>query len=199
MNPIHDVICSSRWWSRRVEHDLIPWALRDVDLGDDVLEIGPGFGATTRLLVRERGARQLTVVELEERYCRKLRDVLGDAVTVIQANAVQLPFDDGRFSAVVCFTMLHHIPVREEQDRVLGEVARVLRPGGTFAGTDSVGTGLLFKLIHIGDTLLPIDPDELPTRLRAAGLSEPDVRRADGTFRFRALKAVAPALVPEEQ
>ena len=35
----------------------------------------------------------------------------------------------------------------------------MLRPGGTFAGTDSLGTGLVFKLIHIGDTLNLIDPD----------------------------------------
>ena len=191
MNPIHNLICSSQWWSRRVEHDLIPWGLRDVELGDDVLEIGPGFGATTRLLVRERGARRLTVVELEERYCQKLRAELADAVTVVQGDAAQLPLEDGRFSAVVCFTMLHHIPVREQQDRALAEIARVLRPGGTFAGTDSVGTGAVFKLIHVGDTLLPLDPDEFPSRLRAAGFSEPKVRRAGGTFRFRALKPVA--------
>ena len=191
MNPIHNLICSSQWWSRRVEHDLIPWGLRHVQLGDDVLEIGPGFGATTRVLVRERGPGRLTVIELEERYCQTLRAELGDAVSVVQGDAAQLPFEDGRFSAAVCFTMLHHIPVRDQQDRALGEIARVLRPGGSFAGTDSVGTGMLFKLIHIGDTLLPLDPDELPARLRAAGLSEPKVSRADGTFRFRAVKPLA--------
>jgi SAM-dependent methyltransferase len=85
--------------------------------------------------------------------------------------------------------MLHHVPQAADQDRVFAEVARVLRPGGVFAGTDSVGTGWLFKLIHIGDTLLPIDPDRLPDRLRGAGLTEPRVDRVDGTFRFRARKA----------
>jgi hypothetical protein len=25
----------------------LPWALGDTDLGDDVLEVGPGYGATT--------------------------------------------------------------------------------------------------------------------------------------------------------
>jgi hypothetical protein len=49
-----------------------------------------------------------------------------------------------------------------------------------------VGTGWLFKLIHVGDTLLPIDPDSLPARLRRAGLTDPQVERADGSFRFRA-------------
>ena len=82
--------------------------------------------------------------------------------------------------------MLHHIPVRSQQDRAFGEVARVLRPGGTFAGTDSIGTGKLFKLIHLGDTLLPIDPDEMPARLEAAGLEDVKIKRVENSFRFRA-------------
>jgi hypothetical protein len=84
--------------------------------------------------------------------------------------------------------MLHHIPNRALQDRALAEAARVLAPGGTFAGTDSVGTGTLFKIIHVGDTLLPIDPGELPVRLEAVGLTDPFVERANGSFRFRARK-----------
>jgi hypothetical protein len=57
-----------------------------------------------------------------------------------------------------------------------------------FAGTDSVGTGIAFKLIHVGDTLVPVDPRELPDRLLAVGLAEPHVERSNGSFRFRALK-----------
>jgi ubiquinone/menaquinone biosynthesis C-methylase UbiE len=187
MNAIHNRLCSSRWWADRVEQKLIPWGLEGVELGEEVLEIGPGFGATTRLLA-QRPAR-LTVIELEERYCRRLRAELGDAVTVDQGDATRLPYEDARFSAVLCFTMLHHIPDAGDQDLVFAEVARVLRPDGVFAGTDSLGTGWLFKLIHVGDTLLPIDPDGLPARLRAAGLDQPAVERVDGSFRFRARRA----------
>jgi len=186
---IHNLICSSRWWERRAEGKLVPWGVRDVELGDDVLEVGPGFGATTRLLARELGSIRLTALELDEEYCRRLGADLGDSVEVVQGDATDLPFEAGRFSAVLCFTMLHHIPEREQQDRAFSEIARVLRPGGTFAGTDSVGTGVLFKLIHIGDTLLPLDPDELPSRLEACGLVDPTVQRLDGSFRFRAQKA----------
>ena len=186
MNAIHNVLCSSRWWSQRVEEKLLPWGVGGVGLGDDVLEIGPGFGATTRQLAPR--VAKLTVLELEERYCRRLRSDLGDAVTVVHGDATQLPFDDGRFSGAVCFTMLHHIAVRDAQDRVFSEVARVLRPGGVFAGTDSIGTGALFRLIHLGDTLLPIDPVRLPERLEAAGLVDAEAQRSDGSFRFRARK-----------
>jgi hypothetical protein len=86
--------------------------------------------------------------------------------------------------------MLHHIPSAQLQDRVFAEVARVLRPAGTFAGTDSLGTGSLFKLIHVGDTLRPIDPDGLPPRLEAAGLTEPRVSLGGRSFRFSARAAV---------
>ena len=34
--------------------------------------------------------------------------------------------------------------------------------------------------------LMPLDPDELPQRLQAAGLEDPQVRRTEGSFRFRA-------------
>jgi ubiquinone/menaquinone biosynthesis C-methylase UbiE len=188
MNAIHNLLCSSRRWSRFVEDELLPWGVNDVDLGGDVLEVGPGFGATTRLLAREQRTRRLTALELEEGYCRRLRSELGDAVDVVHGDATMLPFEDGRFSAVLCFTMLHHIAHPSQQDQMFAEVTRVLRPGGVFAGTDSVGTGLLFKLIHVGDTLLPIEPAEMPQRLQAAGLCEPVVDRVDGRFRFRARK-----------
>lgn len=184
MNPIHNVICASRPWRRRVERELVPWALEDLELGPTVLEIGPGFGATTRSLVRR--LRRLDVLELDERYCERLQVQFGSRVNVACGDAAAMPYPDKRFSAVLCFTMLHHIPSRELQDQVFSEVARVLAPGGTFAGTDSVGKGTLFRLIHVGDTLLPIDPIGLPARLAAAGLDEVDVQRADGSFRFRA-------------
>jgi ubiquinone/menaquinone biosynthesis C-methylase UbiE len=186
MNRIHNVICSSGWWRGRVEQKLVPWGLKGVELGDRVLEIGPGFGATTRVLANRLG--HLDVLELEPRYCEKLRAELGDRATVTQGDATQLPYPDGTFSAVLCFTMLHHIPSPDLQNRALSEIARVLRPGGVFAGTDSVGTGALFKLIHVGDTLVLIDPDRWPDRLRSAGLTEPAVKRVNNTFKFRALK-----------
>jgi len=187
VNKAHNLICSSRWWARSVEQDVLPWGLSSVDLGDDVLEVGPGFGATTRVLARRPG--RLSVLELERHYCERLRRELGDGIDVVEGDATQMPFPDDRFSAAVCFTMLHHVPSPQLQDRVLAEVLRVLRPGGVFAGTDSFDGGLVFKLIHIGDTLAPLDPRTLPDRLQAAGFRHPKVDTSSRrTFRFRAFK-----------
>jgi SAM-dependent methyltransferase len=134
---------------------------------------------------------RLTVLELDPGYCRKLRAELGNGsrgVNVVEGDATALPFRDGRFSDVLCFTMLHHIPTAAQQDQAFAEVARVLRPGGTFAGTDSIGSGWLFHAIHVGDTLNLIDPDSLPARLGAAGLSVDVVKRGGRSFRWRATR-----------
>jgi SAM-dependent methyltransferase len=192
VNRVHNLICSSGWWARRAENELIPFGVDGIELGDDVLEIGPGFGATTRVLARR--LPKLSVLELDPRYCRRLRAELengagnGAAVTVTEGDATALPYPDGRFSAVLCFTMLHHIPSVELQDRAFAEIARVLRPGGIFAGTDSIGVGWLFKAIHVGDTLNLVDPDTLPARLASAGLVPGEVKRGTRSFRWRAAK-----------
>jgi SAM-dependent methyltransferase len=186
VNRLHGVICSSRWWGRTVERELLPWGLAELELGEDLLEIGPGFGATTKVLAERQGA--LTALELEPRYCERLRAELPDRVEVVQGDATAMPFADGRFSAVVCFTMLHHLPSPAAQDRLLAEAARVLRPGGVFAGTDSLGTGGLFRLLHLGDTLVPIAPDGFSARLQRAGLAPLEIRTGGSSFRFRACR-----------
>ena len=47
MNWFHRQVCRSGRWRRRVK-GLLPWALQGVELGDDVLEIGPPTGAEGR-------------------------------------------------------------------------------------------------------------------------------------------------------
>lgn len=189
MNRVHGLICSSSWWARTVEGRLLPWALADVDLDGEVLELGPGFGATTRVLAQRAG--RLTVLELQPSYCERLRRELGDQATVVEGDATSMPFADGSFTTVVCFTMLHHVPSPEQQDRLLSEVARVLRPGGVFAGSDSIGMSVLFRLLHVGDTLVPVPVEDMPGRLESAGLHEPRVSVAGSSFRFRASKPLA--------
>jgi hypothetical protein len=76
---------------------------------------------------------------------------------------------------------------REGQDRLFSEVRRVVRPGGTFAGTDSTGRGVGFALLHVGDVRNVFDPRELPSRLQTAGFGHATVDWDADTIRFRAL------------
>ena len=44
MNEAHQM-CGSDEWRQAMRDVILPWALGDTDLGDDVLEVGPGYGA----------------------------------------------------------------------------------------------------------------------------------------------------------
>lgn len=186
MNRYHQWLCNSRMWARAVEKDLLPWALEDVPLGADTLEIGPGYGATTRVLARRTGGR-LSVLEVDEGPAERLRAEYGDRVDVVHGDGCAMPLPDGRFDAVLCFTMLHHVPSPRQQDQLFAEAFRVLRPGGVFAGCDGLA-GWGFRLIHLRDTYVPVPPRTLPDRLRAAGFPTTDVSLRKDNFRFRAVR-----------
>lgn len=160
-----------------VEEIVLPAALRDTDLGSDVVEVGPGPGFTTDVL-RTRVAR-LTAVELDPDLARSLAQRLGGTnVEVILGDATALDLPAGRFTGAVSFNMLHHVPTDDDQDRVFAELARVLRTGGLFAAADSVGSDDL-QAFHEGDTYNPIEVDGLPARLAAAGFAEIQVQTYD--------------------
>jgi SAM-dependent methyltransferase len=185
MNWFHRHMCRSGRWRRRVK-SLLPWALQGLDLGEDVLEIGPGPGVTTDLLLGR--TRRLTALEVDAAAAASLQTRLdGTGVRVVHGDGAAMPFADGSFSGVVAFTMLHHVPSAALQDRLLAEARRVLRPGGVFVGFDGVGS-FLFRLIHLGDTYTPVNPDTFRVRLKAAGFAEVAVERGWARFRFRAAR-----------
>jgi ubiquinone/menaquinone biosynthesis C-methylase UbiE len=184
MNALHRWYCRSDHWRNTVRDRLAPWVLGGVDLGAHALEVGPGPGCVTDVL-RTRVAR-VTAVEIDPALASALATRLADTnVTVLQGDATRMPFPDASFDAAVSCTMLHHVPSPALQDRLLAEVARVLRPGAWFTGSDSM-TSLLFWLVHVRDTLVPVAPEHLPARLEAAGFGDVQVQRHGGAFRFRA-------------
>jgi len=173
MNRFHRWYCASPGWARLVRASLVPAVLEDTDLGGRVLEVGPGPGLTTEVLAGV--AADLTALELDPRLAVAARDQVP-AARVVQGDATAMPFAGASFSAVVCLTMLHHLPRPELQDRLFAEVHRVLAPGGVFCGSDNPGRGLRFRLIHLGDSKTVVDPATLGRRLAAAGFDRPAVR-----------------------
>lgn len=186
MNQVHLELCSSAEWAETVEKWIIPWVLDDVDLGDDVLEVGPGPGLTTEVLRKRVG--KLTAIEIHEDLSTALAERLqGTNVDVINADATRAGLPDDRFSGAVCLTMLHHVPSVELQDKLLAEVCRMLRPGARFAGEDGIASDELREL-HVDDTYVPLDPDTLADRLTAAGFEDVVVDTNEFAIRFRARK-----------
>ena len=63
MNEAHE-FCGSDEWRQMIRDVILPWALGETDLGDDVLEVGPGYGATTEVLGTV--AARVTSVEIDD-------------------------------------------------------------------------------------------------------------------------------------
>ena len=174
MNEVHEY-CGSDEWRAMVRDVVLPWAIGDADLGDDVLEVGPGYGATTDVL--GASVARLTAVEIDDALAAMLteRFAANPAVEIVHGDATALDLPDGRFTGAASFTMLHHVPTAELQDRLLGEVARVLRPGGVLVCGDSLASQEL-AAFHEGDTYNPVDPGALAERLQAVGFAEVEVK-----------------------
>jgi SAM-dependent methyltransferase len=184
VNSEHLELLRSAGWRELLRDFVIPFALERVDfhsLGDDVLEIGSGPGLTTELLCEQ--VARLTALELDAVLAGELDVRLGSRVEVVEGDATDMPFESGRFSAVVSFTMLHHVPTVDMQDRLFAEVRRVLRSGGIFVANDSVASEELAAL-HDGDVYNPVDPSSVGERLHAAGFTNVSVR--DNAFGWAA-------------
>ena len=167
----------------------MPWVLNGVDLGSGVLEVGPGPGLTTEIL-RPRFTH-LTALEIDSALALALAARMRSSnVTVIQGDATDMPFPDAEFTGAVCCTMLHHVPSSALQDKLFREVFRVLQPGAMFAGVDG-RTSLYMRLIHIYDTLVPVEPSTCQARLEAAGFEKVFIEATPKRFRFHAQKPVS--------
>ncbi|HEY1842522.1 MAG TPA: methyltransferase domain-containing protein [Mycobacterium sp.] len=185
MNLCHRVFCSSNRYFKSVEDGLLPWALTDVELGDNVLEIGPGYGANIRVLIDK--APQYTAVEIDQTMAGRLQDSYGERAKIMHGDGTNTGLPSNEFSSVVCFTMLHHIPTAQLQDRLFAEAFRVLRPCGVFAGSDTASS-IPFRILHFRDICNPVSPEELPERLGANGFGDVHVDTVRGRLRWRAIK-----------
>ena len=101
--------------------------------GIDVLEIGPGQGRWSRYMVEN--ARTLALVDLSANcisVCRRrFADCDGAKLSFFVNDGSSIPLGDSSIDLVWSFGTFVHIEL-PEIDLYLGEIARVLRPGGMF-------------------------------------------------------------------
>jgi ubiquinone/menaquinone biosynthesis C-methylase UbiE len=99
----------------------------------DVLEVGCGDGNIWfENLERIPPGWRLTLTDFSAGMVDAARASLGDRADYAVADVRELPFPDASFDAVIANHMLFHV---DDRRRALGEIARVLRPGGTFRAT----------------------------------------------------------------
>jgi ubiquinone/menaquinone biosynthesis C-methylase UbiE len=157
----------------------------------DVLALGCGTGVEVRELLRRPGfAGQVTAVDISPVLIDKARKfAIGEGIAepvdwrVGDAQALDLP--DASFDLVLAHTLVSHVP---DPERVIREIARVVRPGrtavvfdGDYAtttyGTDDPETGRRMDEKIIASTIVqPCVMRTMPRMLRRAGLELVDSR-----------------------
>jgi ubiquinone/menaquinone biosynthesis C-methylase UbiE len=177
---------------------VLPFLTNLAPLGDYVLELGPGPGAATEWL--HSRVRRLVALESDEAAAHLLAEkYLGANVDVIVGDATHMEFASDSFDSVASFTMLHHVPTFSAQQLLLREAFRVLKPGGSFLGSDSLASNGLHHF-HEGDDYNPVDPATFLVRLQAVGFAQLTIA-VDYDVRFIARKPdpSMPAWQPDEE
>lgn len=90
------------------------------------LELGCGTGHWTKFF--SENGMQVTAIDNSEAMLEIARSKDLENVEFMTADATRLPFPDGRFSGIISITMLEFV---DDLEKVLNEIDRVLKPGGT--------------------------------------------------------------------
>ncbi len=115
--------------SARIEHLLAPFS------GDErALDSGCGSGALAFALAPH--VREVVGVDLEAELLAAGRERAPAGVTLIEGDAMALPFGYGEFDLAGCLRVLHHV---RRPELVVSELARVTRPGGRILVVDQLG------------------------------------------------------------
>ena len=89
-----------------------------------MLELGCGTGQWTEYFIKK--GFKLTGIDISDEMLKFAHSKSLNA-DFLKADSSQIPFDDNSFSAVSSITMLEFV---EDQNKVLQEAYRVLKPGG---------------------------------------------------------------------
>lgn len=98
--------------------------------GDErVLDVGCASGTLTSQWAHR--ARNVVGIDFSERLAAEAERRHGnDRLRFASAEAAALPFESGSFDCVVCFNVLLSLPDHAYAMRAVGELGRVVRPGG---------------------------------------------------------------------
>jgi ubiquinone biosynthesis O-methyltransferase len=163
---IYDIYAAHWWdgsqrWLRTLQN-LVPARLKHFDQiadwqGKDVLDIGCGGGFMSEALA-QRGAKVGGIDPAEKAIAIAQRHAISQNLSICYLVGIgeKLPVADANLDYVVCVDVLEHV---SDLGQVIGEVRRVLRPGGQFLFDTINRTWLaVFVLVFFGERILRLLP-----------------------------------------
>jgi SAM-dependent methyltransferase len=151
-----------------------------------VLELAAGTGVATRRMASALGDRvSIVATDLNQPMLDQAAEIgTSRPVEWRQADAMQLPFPDGMFDAVVCQFGVMFFP---DKAKAFAEARRVLRPGGVliFSAWDRIAENEFADTVTTAvGSLFPADPPRFLARTPYGYHDRPTIARdvANGGF-----------------
>ncbi|HVE69574.1 MAG TPA: arsenite methyltransferase [Solirubrobacteraceae bacterium] len=162
----------------------VPTAVADLPEGETVLDLGSGAGADVLISARRVGPTGRAIGldmtdEMLERARANAREAGVDNAEFVKGYIEEIPLPDASVDVVISNCVIN---LSADKDRVLREVARVLRPGGRLAVSDVVADPDMDEATRAdmaqwtGCVAGALTQDEYAGKLAAAGLVDVEVR-----------------------
>jgi ubiquinone/menaquinone biosynthesis C-methylase UbiE len=133
-----------------------------------VLDVATGTGRLPRTLLAQPGfSGHIIGLDSSRAMLARAAPNAVDRLTLVWQSATRLPFDADAFDAVTCMEALEFMP---DTRKALGEIIRVLRPGGLVLLTNRVGFWARFLPGHTQS------PTAFEALLRSMGLEQIQTR-----------------------
>jgi SAM-dependent methyltransferase len=184
-------------WSRLVARDFLEWLA--VPAGRAWLDVGSGTGALTQTVLERAAPRAIEGVDASAGFVAHARAHVGDPRAAFrEGDAQALPFAEAAFDAAVSGLVLNFV---REPARMVAEMRRVVRPGGTVGVYVWDYAGEMQLMRRFWDAAVALDPaaraldegprfpvcrpDALAGLFTTAGLRDVDTRAVDVPTVFR--------------
>lgn len=137
LTPLYDPLL--HWVMREERFKSAIVALADPKTGERILDVGTGTGTLSIMLKQACPEADIIGIDVDDDILSRAERKAGRAnarIRLQHASATNLPFGNSAFNKAVSCLVFHHLPGEEGKLQAMGEVFRVLKPGGRFILAD---------------------------------------------------------------